>query len=131
MIPILLSFNTNGTSADGQRSLVGHGPQGHKKSDTTEVTKQTQQFQVTSQKMLSGLNPLGKSSQTSKAFFVRSFPRGSHSKESACNAGDPGMIPGSGRSMEYIYSSILAWRISQTEKSGRLQSMGCQRLGHK
>ena len=103
MIPILLSFNTNGTFADGQRSLVGHGPQGHKKSDTTEVTKQTQQFQVTSQKMLSGLNSLGKSSQTSKAFFVRSFPRGSHSKESACNAGDPGMIPGSGRSMEYIY----------------------------
>ena len=27
------------------------------------------------------------------------FPGGSHSKESACNAGDPGSIPGSGRSM--------------------------------
>ena len=26
------------------------------------------------------------------------FPGGSDSKESACNAGDPGLIPGSGRS---------------------------------
>ena len=26
------------------------------------------------------------------------FPRGSDGKESACNAGDPGSIPGSGRS---------------------------------
>ena len=25
------------------------------------------------------------------------FPGGSDSKESACNAGDPGLIPGSGR----------------------------------
>ena len=28
------------------------------------------------------------------------------------------------------YSSILAWRIPQTEKPGRLQSMGSQRVGH-
>ena len=26
------------------------------------------------------------------------FPGGSNSKESACNAGDPGLIPGSGKS---------------------------------
>ena len=26
------------------------------------------------------------------------LPSGSHGKESACNAGDPGLIPGSGRS---------------------------------
>ena len=26
------------------------------------------------------------------------FPRGSDGKESACNAGDPSLIPGSGRS---------------------------------
>ena len=31
--------------------------------------------------------------------FVRnSFPGGSDGKESACNAGDPGSVPGSGRS---------------------------------
>ena len=30
--------------------------------------------------------------------WLRSFPGGSAGKESACNAGDPGLIPGSGRS---------------------------------
>ena len=30
--------------------------------------------------------------------FTLSFPRSSTGKESACNAGDPGSIPGSGRS---------------------------------
>ena len=28
------------------------------------------------------------------------------------------------------HSSILAWRIPWTEKHGRLQSMGSQRVGH-
>ena len=28
------------------------------------------------------------------------------------------------------YSSILAWRIPWTEKPGRLQSIGSQRVGH-
>ena len=31
-------------------------------------------------------------------FFSRGFPDGSVGKASACNAGDPGSIPGSGRS---------------------------------
>ena len=33
-------------------------------------------------------------------FFIwtMGFPVGSDGKESACNAGDPGLIPGSGRS---------------------------------
>ena len=31
-------------------------------------------------------------------YFYRDFPGGSDSKESACNSGDPGLIPGSGRS---------------------------------
>ena len=32
---------------------------------------------------------------------------------------------------EYMatHSSLLAWRIQQTEESGRLQSMGSQRVG--
>ena len=30
--------------------------------------------------------------------IYRGFPGGSNGKESACNAGDPGSIPGSGRS---------------------------------
>ena len=58
---------------------------------------------------------------------------GSDSKASACNAGDPGSIPGSGRSLERemaTHSCILAWRIPWTEKPGRLQSTGLQRVGH-
>ena len=59
--------------------------------------------------------------------FSNKFPGGSDSKASACNAGDPGSIPGSGRSLEKemaTHSSILAWRIPWTEESGRLQSTG-------
>ena len=52
-------------------------------------------------------------------------------QESACNAGELGSIPGSGRSPgERNDSSILAWRIPWTEEPGRLQSMGSQRVRH-
>ena len=63
----------------------------------------------------------------------RGFPGGSDSKASACNAGDPGSIPGSGRSLEKemaIHSSTIAWKILWTEEPGRLQSVGLQRVGH-
>ena len=52
------------------------------------------------------------------------------------NAGDirdAGLIPGSEDPLEEgmaIHSSILAWRISQTEEPGWLQSTGSQRVGH-
>ena len=52
----------------------------------------------------------------------------SDGKESACNAGDPGSIPGSGRvpgEGEATHSSsLLAWRIPRTEEPGGLQSLG-------
>ena len=54
-------------------------------------------------------------------------------KESACNAGDLGLMPGLGRSLEKgmaTHSSILAWRIPWTAEPGGLQSMGSQRVGH-
>ena len=57
------------------------------------------------------------------------FTCSSVSKESACNVGGLGSIPGSGRSPRKgnaTHSSILAWRIPQTEDPGRLQSMGSQ-----
>ena len=60
-------------------------------------------------------------------------PGGSEGQVSACNAGDLGLIPGLRRSPEKemaTHSSILAWRILWTEKSGRLQSMGSQRVRH-
>ena len=62
------------------------------------------------------------------------FPCGSDSKESAWNAGDPGLIPCGEDSLEKgmtTHSSILAWRIPWTEEDvGGLQSMGLQRIRH-
>ena len=63
------------------------------------------------------------------------FPGGSDGKVAVCNAGDPGSIPGSGRSPGEgdgkgmaTHSSSVAWKIPWTEKRGRLQSMGSQRV---
>ena len=61
------------------------------------------------------------------------FPGGSDGEESACNARDPGSIPGLGRSPGEgmaTHSSILAWRIPRTEEPGGLQYIGWQRAGH-
>ena len=47
----------------------------------------------------------------------------------AGDAGDVGLIPGSGRSLEeeiVIHSSTLAWKILWTEEPGRPESMGLQ-----
>ena len=58
---------------------------------------------------------------------------GSDGKESACNARDPGSIPGQEDPPEKgmaTHSSILAWRIPQTEEPDGLQSMGSQRIRH-
>ena len=58
-----------------------------------------------------------------------------HGKEFACNLGDSGLIPGSGRSPgkgngnPFQYST-LAWKIPWMEEPGGLQSMGPQRVGH-
>ena len=63
----------------------------------------------------------------------KGFPCSSIGKESACSAGDPGWIPGLGRSPgggNGNHSSILAWKISWTGEPGGLQSMGSQRVGH-
>ena len=58
---------------------------------------------------------------------------GSEVKASARNAGDPGSIPGSGRSLEKemaTHSSILVWEIPWIQEPGGLQPMGSQRLKH-
>ena len=57
---------------------------------------------------------------------------GSDGKESACNAGDPDLIPGLGRSPGggHDTHSSIAWRIPWTEEPGALQFMGLQRVGH-
>ena len=51
------------------------------------------------------------------------FPRGSDGKGSACNAGDLGLIPGSGRSARKEMATpfrILAWKTPWTEEPGKL-----------
>ena len=59
----------------------------------------------------------------------RGFPGGSHGKESDGKAGDPLSIPGVGRSLREgmtTHSSILNWRVPQTEKPGGPQSTDSQ-----
>ena len=59
------------------------------------------------------------------------FLGGSDGKESTCNVGDLGSIPGLGRSPgegNGNHSSILAWRIPWTKEPGGLQSMGHKEL---
>jgi len=62
------------------------------------------------------------------------FPGGSEDKESTCNVGDLGSIPGLGR-----FPCRRAWQStpvflpgesSWTEEPGGLQSMGLQGVGH-
>ena len=51
---------------------------------------------------------------------INAFPGGSVGKESACNAGDLGLIPGLGRSPRGglgNFSSILAWRVPMNRET--------------
>ena len=74
------------------------------------------------------------------ATTVWGLPRWLSGKETTCNAGDMGSIPGSGRSWGWedplekemaAHSRILAWQMPWTEKPGGLQSMGLQRVWHR
>ena len=61
------------------------------------------------------------------------FPGGSDSRQSTCNAGDPDLIPGSGRTSGVVnatHSNILVWRILRTDEPGGLQFKRSQRVGH-
>ena len=57
------------------------------------------------------------------------FPGGSDGKESACNAGDPGSIPGAGRSpggghghpLQYSWASLLAQMVKNLPATQELQ----------
>ena len=61
------------------------------------------------------------------------FPGVSGGKESACDAGDLGSIPGSGRSLGGGLGNPLQYYILEnpwTEKLGRPQFMGSQTVGY-
>ena len=58
------------------------------------------------------------------------FTDGSMVKNPPANAGDLGLVSGSGRSGEEkmaAHSTILAWKIPWTEEPGGLQSVGPQK----
>ena len=81
---------------------MGYGPWDHKESDTTD------------QLTLSALY-----------YIYMGLPGGSDSKESTCNAGGLGSVPGLGRSPGEemaTNSSILAWRIPWKKEPSRLLS---------
>ena len=60
---------------------------------------------------------------------VKGFPGGSEGKESACNAGDPGSIPGLGRSLggglgnplQYSWASLVAQMVKNLPAMQELQ----------
>jgi len=63
-----------------------------------------------------------------KTEFLGGFPCGSHGKESTCNAGDPGSIPGLGRSPGEGKGYPIQY--SGLENSLDCIDMGSQRVGH-
>ena len=65
-------------------------------------------------------------------YYLLGFSRGSD-EESACNAGDLGLTPGSGRSHGEGNNNpllYLAWIVPWTEEPGGRQSIGWQGVGH-
>ena len=61
------------------------------------------------------------------------FPGGSDGKESACNVGDLGLIPGLGRSPGEGHGYLLQYSCLENPMdrgAWQLQSMGSQRVGH-
>ena len=93
----------------GQRSLVGYSPRGHKESDMTEQLH----FDFYNYTVLRG------------------FPGGSDGKESAYTAGDPGLIPGSGRSLGGGNGNSLQYFClgNHMDRGAWQASRGCKVLG--
>ena len=61
------------------------------------------------------------------------FPGGSEVKASACNVGDLGSVPGSGRAPGEGNGNPLQYSClenSMDRGAGQLQSMGSQKVGH-
>ena len=75
----------------------------------------------------------GKTTEVTLLFISTSMlPQWLSSKESACNAGATGLIPGLEEPLEEemaTHSSILAREIPCTEMPDGLQRMGLQRVG--
>ena len=109
-------------SGRGTPSLTSQWPQATRRGAHTEesssITRPAPALQAETQP------------QALKRTHYMGLPGGSGSEESACNAGDLGSIPGSGRSPGEGNGYPLAWSIPWTEEPGGLQSMGSQRVRH-
>ena len=82
----------------GQRKLAGYSPQGHTESDTTEDTQHRRHARAFSRCTELGLLFVEVCGLLIVVpSLVVAFPGGSAGKESACNAGDLGSVPGLGR----------------------------------
>ena len=60
----------------------------------------------------------------------KGFPGGSEGKASACNAGDPSLIPGLGRSPGEGHGNPLLYSCLENPMDGEAWSVGSQRVGH-
>ena len=60
------------------------------------------------------------------------FPGGPDGKKSACNVGDPGSIPGSGRSPGGGNGNPLQWDSGESHRQRSVEGCvhGWQRVGH-
>ena len=67
-----------------------------------------------------------------KGYFLRGFSVDSDGKESVCNVGDPGSIPGSGRSPGEGHGNPFQYSCLENsmDRGAWLQSMGSQRVEH-
>ena len=107
--------------SQGRGSLVGCRLWGHTESDTTEATQQQlvgkeSTCQCRRPQFNSWARIHWRRDRLPTPVFL-GLPCGSASKESACNVGDLGSIPGLGDPLEKgkaTHSSILAWRIPWT-----------------
>ena len=59
------------------------------------------------------------------------FPGGSDGNETACSAGDPGSIPGSGRSPGEGNGNLLQYSCLENPPPGRRSLAGYSSWGHK
>ena len=67
---------------------------------------------------------------TTTYILEQAFPGGSDGKESACNAGDPRLIPGLGRSLGEGNGNPLQYSYLENPMDSRAQYVELQKIRH-
>ena len=120
-------FEQTPGDGEGLGSLACYSPCGHKESDRTDRLNNNNPFSNHIILWVFFLSP-----EIAFRVLFMGFPGGADSKESACNTGDLGSIPGSGRSPGGGHGNPLQYSClenSMDRDTGKLQSMGLQRVG--